>query len=150
MKKVISVLLILVFVLSGCSSFKKVRIEKYDWEISRIASTETSEVLFCSADNELKYKGAKVTDLKCLAADGKITITDSATNEEWVLEYTDNKTVQTNNTDGSIYEIKYSNDEKNLKGYATTGTASLNDVIDNYYLIITIGGYDLYFIDTAE
>lgn len=150
MKKVISVLLILLFVLGGCSKFKNVPIEKYDWEFSRIAATETGEVLFCSADNELKFDNAKVSDFKCVADDGIITITNAETSEQWTLEYEDNKTVQTNNTEGSVYEVYYNSESKNLTGYATTAIASRNDVNNDYYLIITIGGYDLYFIDFTD
>ncbi len=150
MKKVISVLLILIFVLSGCSSLMGVRIEKYNWSFSRIANTENGEVIFCSAENELKYSGAKITDIKCSADDGIITVTNNATGDIWTLEYADNKTVETNNTIGSIYDIHYNSEAESLKGYATTGIASKSDVDDDYYLIITIGGYDLYFIDTAD
>lgn len=150
MKKVISVLLILVFVLSGCSSLTGVPVEKYNWGFSRIAKTETGDVIFCSAENELKYSDAKITDINCYADDGKITITNPATNESWILEYEDNDTVDTNNTEGSVYNIYYKTETVSLKGYATTGIARKNDIDDDYYLIITIGGHDLYFIDTAE
>lgn len=150
MKKIISVLLILVFVLSGCSAFTGVRIDKYNWGFSRIADTETSEVLFCAEKNALKYSGAQIADFECSAKDGKIIITNPATEESWTLEYADNKTVETNNTVGSIYDIYYKTETENLKGYATTGIASKSDIDDDYYLIITIGGYDLYFIDEAN
>ncbi len=150
MKKVISVLLILIFVLSGCSQTKNVPVEKFDWEFSRIAVTKTGEVVFCSEYNKPKFENAKVSDFDLSADKGIITITNAETSESWTLEYEENKTAQTTNTEGSIYNVFYNSEDKNLKGYATTAIAAKNDVSFDYYLIITIGGYDLYFIDYSE
>lgn len=150
MKKVISVMLILIFVLSGCSQSKRVPVEDYDWEFSRIAVTKTDEVVFCSEDNNLKFKNAKVSDIDFSADNGIITITNTETSESWTLEYEENKTAQTTNAEGSVYNVYYSSEEKSLKGYATTAIAAKSDVSFDYYLIITIGGYDLYFIDYSD
>lgn len=150
MKKVISVLLILILVLSGCSQTKNVPVEDFDWKFSRIALTESGEVVFCSEDNKLKFEDAKVSDFDFSADKGIITITNAETSESWTLEYQENKTVPTTNTEGSVYDVYYNSEEKNLKGYATTAIAAKSDVSFDYYLIITIGGYDLYFIDYSN
>ena len=150
MKRVISVLLILIFVLlSGCSN-QKANIEKCSWEFSRISVTENDSVVFCSENNKLKYDGAKTISLDCSINNGKITIKNIATDEEWVLEYKENKSAETNNTEGSVYTITYHTEPIPLKGYASTGITSKNDIDDDRYLIFTLGGYSLYFIEKSE
>lgn len=150
MKKVFSVLIILVFVLSGCSNINKVRIKNNNWDLSRIAETNTDRVIFCSEENNLKFPDAKVIDLELVADKSTITITSSSTGESWTLEYRGSETAETNSKDGLVYDIYYKNEGKQLKGYASTGVASKSDVDDDYYLIITVGGYSLFFVDTLD
>ncbi len=150
MKKIISVIVILVLVLSGCSSIRKVKIENNNWEFSRISEKETDKVVYSSEENKLKFSDAKVSDIKLSADKNTITITNSETEESWTLEYAENKTAVTNNTDGNVYDVFYKHETVYLKGYASTGIANKNDVDEDYYLIITIGGHSLYFIDTLD
>ncbi len=150
MKKIFSVLLIFIFVFSGCSGTEKVKIENNNWIFSRISYDKTDKIIFCSKENELKYNEAKVSELKLTADKASVTITNAETEESWTLEYAESKTASTNNSLGRIYDVYYKNGSEYLKGYATTGTASKSDVDDDYYLIITIGGHSLYFIDTVD
>ncbi len=150
MKKIFLIPLIFIFIFSGCSGTEKVKIENNDWTFSRISDDETDKIIFCSEENKLKFNEAEVSALSLSADKSSITITNSVTEEHWTLEYTENKTANTNNADGLIYDVFYKNDAEYLKGYATTGSASKNDIYNDNYLIITIGGYSLYFIDTAE
>ena len=150
MKKIISVLIILVLILSGCSSSKKVEIKNNNWEFSRITEKVSDDAVYSSEENKLKFPEAKVTDIKLTADKSTITITDSATDESWTLEYEESKTATTNNTQGRIYDVYYKNGEQYLKGYATTGVSNMNDVSMDYYLIITIGENSIYFIDTLD
>ncbi len=150
MKKVISVLLILVFVLSGCSSKNNIAIENYDWSFSRITQEDNGEVLFVSAENEVKYTNTKTIALECSVTADEIIISDNATGESWNLKYVANEDIQASGNEGTIYNITYSTENDVIKGYATTGAANRNNVDSDYYLIITIKNYQLYFIDTAE
>ena len=150
MKKIISLLLIMVFIFSGCNAAQKVRIDKYNWSFSRIASTETDKVIFTSKDNSAKFADAKVINLECSVSDGEITISNPESNESWKIQYTENKEVKTNNADGLIYDLTYSTEESSVKGFATTGIANMNDVDEDYYLILTIGGYELHFMDMTD
>ncbi len=145
MKKVISLLLIMILFLSGCSGTQKDSLANISWNFSRIVDTQTGVTVFSSEKENSKYNTAKVTDLSCMADDNKITIKDNATGNEWTLDYSKNTTAKTNNTEGVIYDISYTSEEKTLTGYATTGLANLND-----YLIITIGGYELHFIEQTQ
>ncbi|MBR3781270.1 MAG: hypothetical protein IKK63_08735 [Clostridia bacterium] len=150
MKKIISLLLILVFVLSGCNAAKKVRIDEYNWTFSRITSTETDKVIFTSEKNSSRYTEAKIINIKCTVSGDEITISDPASKESWKIQYTENKEAKTNNADGLIYDLTYSAEENSIKGFATTGIANMNDVDEDYYLILTIGGYELYFMDITD
>ena len=150
MKKIFSILIIMIFVLCGGCSTQKIQIEKNDWNFSRILETETSNVIYCSEKNKVKFSEAKVTDIKLTADKSTFVITNSETQESWTLEYNKNKTAKTNNTDGLVYDVFYNSDNKTLKGYAFTEIVDKN--IDNpkYYLIITIGGHSLYFLTGTE
>ncbi len=150
MKKVISLLLIMVLFFSGCKSTEKVTIENNDWKFSRIVESKTDKVVFSSQKDSFKYDGAKSIDISCSADNGKIIIKDNSSGNEWHLDYTENKKAKTNNTDGYIYEVTYSTESENIKGYASTGAANLNGITANDYLIVTISGYDLYFVNLEE
>lgn len=150
MKKIFSILIILVLILSGCSQSKKVTIEKNNWNFSRITEKVSDEAVYSSEDNKLKFPEAKVTDIKLIADKNTITVTNPATDESWTLEYAESETATTNNSNGRIYDVYYKNGEQYLKGYASTGISNKNDVSMDYYLIITIGDYSLYFFDPLD
>ena len=150
MKKIFSILIILVLILSGCSQSKKVTIEKNNWNFSRITEKVSDEAVYSSEDNKLKFPEAKVTDIKLIADKNTITITNPATDESWTLEYAESETATTNNSNGRIYDVYYKNGEQYLKGYASTGISNKSDVSMDYYLIITIGDYSLYFFDPLD
>ena len=98
MKKVISLLLIMILFLSGCST-KNETLANNDWKFSRIVDTQSGNVTFSSEKEASKFNGAKVADLSCTADDSKITIKDNATGNEWTLDYIKNNTIKTNNED---------------------------------------------------
>ncbi len=150
MKKIVSLLLIMVLFLSGCSAKDNKTLENYNLEISRIVESETKKVLFSSEKENSKYDNAEIISLSCTANKNEITIKDNSTNKEWVLDYSINKTAETNNTEGAVFDISYTAEEKTLTGYATTGTANISENEGNDYLIITLGGYELHFIEMQE
>lgn len=150
MKKIIALSLIFIFVLSGCNSSKKVHIDEYNWELSRIVSTETDETVFVSEETAAKYPEAKTISIECTVSGDEITISSPAGNESWKIKYEENKEAKTNNSDGLIYDLIYSTEENSIKGFATTGIANLNDVNESKYLILTIGGYELNFMEIKQ
>ncbi len=150
MKRILPVLLIMILLLSGCKGAEKNSLDKSDWNFSRIIEIQTGVVVFSNEKNSAKYNTAKVIDLSFTADESKITIKDSATGNEWALDYAENKTAKTNNTEGTIYDITYTSEEKTIKGYATTGIANLSDVSKYTYIVITLGGYELHFNDMTE
>ena len=149
MKKVIPLLLIIILLSGGCSAAKE-SLGNNNWKFSRIVESQTDTGAFVSEKDSVKYKGAKVIDLSCSANENEITIKDNATGNEWKLGYAENKTVTTNNTDGSIFDITYTTEDKTVKGFATTGIANTNGEGGSNYLIINFGGYELYFNDIEE
>lgn len=150
MKKAISVLLIMILFLSGCSKTEKISIKNSDWKFSRIIQSQTDIVVFSSEKEISKHNTAKTIDLSFSANESKMTIKDNASGNEWTLDYIINETAEISNRDGTVYDITYTTEEKTVKGFATTGIANLNDVSQHNYLIITIDGYELYFNDISE
>lgn len=150
MKKIIPVLLVMILFLSGCSGMKKNPLESNDWKFSRIVAVQTGVVVFSSEKDSSKYNTAKTADFSFTANESKMTIKDNASGNEWTLDYIINETAEISNRDGTVYDITYTTEEKTVKGFATTGIANLNDVSEYNYLIITLGGYELYFNDMEE
>ena len=150
MKKLFSILIIMLLILCGGCSTSKIQIEKNNWIFSRISDSKTDNIIFCSEENKLKFSDAKVTDIKLTADKNTFTITNTETNDSWTLEYAENKTAKTNNTDGRVYDVFYKGEGKNLKGYASTGIVNKSIDKPDYYLIITIGGHSLYFLTDTE
>ncbi len=150
MKKIFSLLIVLMLILCGCNGFEKIKIEKSNWSLSHITETETDITIFCSEKTFPKFPDAKVIDLKISSGEETITITNIATEESWTLKYAKSKTAETNNTDGSVYDVFYENGDKTYKGYASTGISTKSKFDKDYYFTITIGGYSLYFIDTLD
>lgn len=150
MKKIIPLLLVILLLLSGCTDSGKVSVENSEWKFSRIIEADTNKVVFSNEKDNSKFEGSKIIDLSCSATENQITIKDNASGTEWILDYTENKNAETNNPDGSIYEVTYTAEEKSIRGYATTGIANLNDVVENEYLIITLGGYELHFVNLED
>ena len=149
MKKVISLLLIMILFLSGCST-KNETLANNDWKFSRIVDTQSGNVTFSSEKEASKFNGAKVADLSCTADDSKITIKDNATGNEWTLDYIKNNTIKTNNEDGANFDITYTTEEKAVKGFATTGVVNQNGEDGSDYLIINLDGYELHFNNIEE
>ena len=85
------------------------------------------------------YPEAEIIDLTLVAQDGKITITDSTNDKEYIGTYK-----ETNKTpNGTDYEITIDG----TVGYATVAlTKYYNDDPEIPTLPINIGGYSIYFI----
>ena len=161
MKKMCFLLAVcLLFVLAGCGDSDYVRIDSYSWEVVTVDvvnnETFTSEFVACSpafAECSGLTGLVEELDLKILAGNGKITITDETNG--MVYEGTYEQISQTGNTTAFEKSTSY---QLNVDG--VIGTASTHNEISNVavpggrdsfwagdgvpVLQITIGDYSLY------
>ena len=145
MKKIISLLLmlILVFTLSACNG-DVVAIEDYEWKMGavmrndiEIAQNEDELVVAVGEEDDI-HPNAKIVDLKLVAKDGSITITDATNNKTYSGTYK----VQKKTPKGTDYEVTIDG----IKGYATVAPTEYYDGSEVPTLPINLGEYSLFFI----
>lgn len=119
--------------LTACGSNEDFAIEARDWEFSVAVSSEDGSAQYC-ADHSL-YPDAQVIDLDCeITEDAIVLSTDS---ESWVLPYTlENLGVTT-----SLYQV-------GEDGEAAVTLTTYDDGTSVYTLVISCGGYGLYFYES--
>ncbi len=145
MKKSISVLLILIFTfaLSACS-VDVVAIEDYEWKMRTVMSNNIEvaqnedELVVVVGEADEMYPDTKIVDLKLIAKDGEITITDATNNKTYSGTYN----VQQKTPKGTDYEVTIDG----VKGYATVAPTEYYDGSEAPTLPINLGEYSLYFI----
>ena len=144
MKKVFCLLMMMVCIvsLSGCGD-SVAAIEDYEWKMRTImsndieaAQNEDQLVVVVGKADEL-YPDTKIVDLKLVAKDGAITLTD-ATNSK---TYTGTYKVQQKTPKGTDYEVTIDG----IKGYATVAPTEYYDGSEVPTLPINLGEYSLYF-----
>lgn len=145
MKKVIFVLLslTLIFTLSACSG-DVVAIEDYEWKMRtvmrndlEVAQNEDELVVAVGEEDDI-HPNAKIVDLKLVAKDGTITVTDVTNNKTYSGTYK----VQKKTPKGTDYEVMIDG----IKGYATVAPTEYYDGSEVPTLPINLGEYSLYFI----
>ena len=145
MKKVIFVLLslALIFALSACGG-DVVSIEDYEWKMRtvmrndiEVAQNEDELVVAVGEENDI-HPNAKIVDLKLVAKDGTITVTDVTNNKTYSGTYK----VQRKTPKGTDYEVTIDG----VKGYATVAPTEYYDGSEVPTLPINLGEYSLYFI----
>ena len=143
MKKVISVLLTLIFIfaLSACSG-KVVAIEDYEWKMRTVMRNDIEvaqnedELVVAVGEKDDIHPNAKIVDLKIIAKDGSITITDATNNKTYSGTYK----VQQKTPKGTDYEVTIDG----VKGYATVAPTEHYDGSEVPTLPINLGEYSLY------
>ena len=144
MKKYVCVLLTLIFVLglSACNG-DVVAIEDYEWKMRtvmsndiEVAQNEDQLVVAVGEADEL-YPDAKIVDLKLVAKDGSITVTDATNNKTYSGTYK----VQQKTPKGTDYEVTIDG----VKGYATVAPTEYYDGSEVPTLPINLGEFSLYF-----
>ena len=144
MKKIISLLLmlILVFTLSACNG-DVVAIEDYEWKMGAVmrndieAAQNEDELVVAVGEEDDVHPNAKIVDLKLVAKDGSITITDATNNKTYSGTYK----VQQKTPKGTDYEVTIDG----IKGYATVAPTEYYDGSEVPTLPINLGEYSLYF-----
>ena len=143
MKKIISLLsmLILVFTLSACNG-DVVAIEDYEWKMGAVmrndieAVQNEDELVVAVGEEDDIHPNAKIVDLKLVAKDGSITITDATNNKTYSGTYK----VQQKTPKGTDYEVTIDG----IKGYATVAPTEYYDGSEVPTLPINLGEYSLY------
>ena len=144
MKKIISLLLmlILVFTLSACNG-EVVAIEDYEWKMGAVmrndieAAQNEDELVVAVGEEDDIHPNAKIVDLKLVAKNGSITITDATNNKTYSGTYK----VQQKTPKGTDYEVTIDG----IKGYATVAPTEYYDGSEVPTLPINLGEYSLYF-----
>lgn len=143
MKKVIFVLLslALIFTLSACGG-DVVAIEDYEWKMRtvmrndiEVAQNEDELVVAVGEEDDI-HQNAKIVDLKLVAKDGSITVTDATNNKTYSGTYK----VQKKTPKGTDYEVTIDG----VKGYATVAPTEYYDGSEVPTLPINLGEYSLY------
>ncbi len=139
MRRLISLLIIIALMLlclAGCSSLDNIKIEDYEWELSRVIVLEDETVLVLASNNETDISNeAKKIDIELIADNGSITITDHLNNCTYNGTYK-----RTRNTPaGTDYEITIDGNP----GYATAAMTTYADGSRLPTLPISLGKYTL-------
>lgn len=144
MKKIISLLLmlILVFTLSACNG-DVVAIEDYEWKMGAVmrndieAAQNEDELVVAVGEEDDIHPNAKIVDLKLVAKNGSITISDATNNKTYSGTYK----VQQKTPKGTDYEVTIDG----IKGYATVAPTEYYDGSEVPTLPINLGEFSLYF-----
>ena len=144
MKKFVCVLMVLIFALglSACSG-DVVAIEDYEWKMGavmrndiEVAQNEDELVVAVGEEDDI-HPNAKIVDLKLVAKNGSITITDATNNKTYSGTYK----VQQKTPKGTDYEVTIDG----IKGYATVAPTEYYDGSEVPTLPINLGEFSLYF-----
>ena len=144
MKKFVCVLmtLILALGLSACNG-DVVAIEDYEWKMGAVmrndieAAQNEDELVVAVGEEDDIHPNAKIVDLKLVAKDGSITITDATNNKTYSGTYK----VQQKTLKGTDYEVTIDG----IKGYATVAPTEYYDGSEVPTLPINLGEFSLYF-----
>ena len=144
MKKVLALFLlfVVVFSLSACNG-DVVALENYEWKMGavmrndiEVAQNEDELVVAVGEEDDI-HPNAKIVDLKLVANDGSITVTDATNNKSYSGTYK----VQRKTPKGTDYEVTIDG----IKGYATVAPTEYYDGSEVPTLPINLGDFSLYF-----
>ena len=144
MKKFVCVLmtLILALGLSACNG-DVVAIEDYEWKMGAVMRNDIEvtqnedELVVAVGEEDDVHPNAKIVDLKLVAKDGSITVTDATNNKTYSGTYK----VQQKTPKGTDYEVTIDG----IKGYATVAPTEYYDGSEVPTLPINLGEFSLYF-----
>ena len=144
MKKIIFLLFILMslFALSACNG-DVVAIEDYEWKMGAVMRNDIEvaqnedELVVAVGEKDDIHPNAKIVDIKLVAKDGAITVTDETNNKTYSGTYK----VQQKTPKGIDYEVTIDG----IKGYATVAPTEYYDGSEVPTLPINLGEYSLYF-----
>ncbi len=147
MKKIFTLLIsvvCLVAVLCGCGRNEILTIEDHSWNFT-VLQDSSGEIIACSPNTQEVYESAIVADFTLEAANGTLTLSDTASVESYDLEYT----LESEAPDSTIYTVSDTLTGQAL-GSATIGITEYDDGGSEYTLIISMNGYSVYFVDVIK
>ena len=116
-------------------------IEDRSWNFTIIQSQENGEVIYCSENEKEFYPNAEVISLSLSTEDDKrlaVLALSGSSRRKTVIEYSINRRTR----GGNIYDLTR---DDGASGYASVGKTEYYGGESEYILIITIGGYSIYF-----
>jgi len=138
MKRIFSIILTLIILLSSCSFDKSLRIESYEWRMRTVMHTEEGQVVYdAAAEKSNTHPEAKIIDMTLVAKDGKLTITDNTNKKSYDGTYS----VSGKNPKSTDYKLTING----KKGYATVAMTTYADGTSEPTLPINLDGYSIYF-----
>ena len=132
-----------IFTLSACGG-DAVAIEDYEWKMRTVMSNDVEaaqiedELVVAVGEEDDIHPNAKIVNIKLVAKDGTITITDATNNKTYRGTYK----VQQKTPKGINYEVTIDG----ITGYATVAPTEYYDGSEVPTLPINLGEYSLYFI----
>lgn len=148
MKKISILICLIVLVLTGCSNKESAtgnvpNIEDHAWQMTTVQSVEADGQVIAHAPGTVGVPDTSVeVVLKCVAADGDLTLTD----ESNVSTYTGTYELTDTSQETRIYEIVVGDSE----GMAVVSTTTYQDESRTPTLIISLDDYALNFFPLSE
>ena len=137
--KIVSIILLLILAvmsLSACDA-GQIKIEDYEWKMRTVMRNDTDLSVPAVGEQNSAHPYAKVVDLRLMAKDGQLTITDATNNKTYEGTYS----VEDKTPEGVDYKVVI--DGK--KGYATVAMTEYYDGTEEPTLRINLGDYSIYF-----
>ena len=138
--KLVSAYLLITVLLLLCAScgMNVPAIENYEWKMRSVMHVENDQLIMDASDEaSAAHPQAKLVDMRLVAKDGKITITDATNNKTYEGTYT----VSGKNPKGTDYHVTLDG----IEGYATVAMTTYADGREEPTLPINLGEYSLYF-----
>lgn len=144
MKKVISVLLLIILIMMGftaCSSDEN-KIEDFEWELGKAMNIEKEGLMVALGEEDTAYPDAEIVDVLLTANDGSIVIEDKTNGKTYEGAYEEMYVTDSNDD----YKIII----KGKEGYVNVSRTIYQDGREVPTLILTIDGYDMYFYGKTD
>lgn len=131
MKKLIIVIIMVVFFISGCSKDN----QETSWNM-RSVQDKSGKVIYCSSETQDLHLNAKSKNVTCILKEPSITIINQDSGEEWTgkCKIIDKDSIAT------IYEVVFDN---NKTGHIAKSITKYADNTQENTLIISCEGYYL-------
>lgn len=138
MKRTISIILILVMMMAGCTSSNDSRLESHTWSMTTVQSTDADgQVIAHGPGGESTLDSAIEVELKCTMANGKITLTDKTNTQTYNGTYSR----KSSDVKSEIFNVSIGE----TTGVAVCSVTTYSDDTEVDTLIIRLGDYTMNF-----
>ena len=137
MKRSVLLLLLLLVLLTGCSS-KTPKIDEYTWVMTSVQSMEAGgQAVAYGEKGSSTLEGAKQIELVCEAQDGNLTLTDRTNDRTYTGTYQESQ----RDSKSTIYEVSVDG----TSGIAVAAMTTYQDGTQDPTLIFNLGDYTVNF-----